>query len=135
MMPPTRAQRIYRRLFADLPEEEKLFGKSEWAPLWGDTSQQNGARSTLIAALRYQRHAIQTRLAIYQTVFTGSSVNRGHKEGQEHSRRGRRTSISLARMQSGEDVVVLGDLPRCCVRLQSVTYLCEVRMREIAAWR
>src|SRR5215208_5735497 len=49
----------------------KLFGKSERAPLWDPTSQQNGARSALIAALRYQKHTIQTPPAIFQTVSEG----------------------------------------------------------------
>src|SRR5215217_4791099 len=55
----------------------KLFGKSERAPLWDPTSQQNGARSALIAALRYQKHARQTPPAIFQTVSLGGWVNSG----------------------------------------------------------
>src|SRR5215217_1937360 len=55
----------------------KLFGKSERAPLWDPTSQQSGARSALIAALRYQKHARQTPPAIFQTVSLGSSLSSG----------------------------------------------------------
>ncbi len=47
---------------------EKLFGKSERASLWVPTSRQNGTQSALIAASRYQKHAIQTPPAIFQTV-------------------------------------------------------------------
>ena len=36
----------------------------------------NGLRSTLIAALRYQKHAIQTPPAIFQTVPPRTRVNR-----------------------------------------------------------
>ncbi len=56
----------------------KLFGKSEWAPLRGPTSRQNEARNALITALRHPRHAIQTRLAIFQTVSLGIPLNRVH---------------------------------------------------------
>jgi hypothetical protein len=38
---------------------------------WSPTSRQNGARSALIAALHYQKHAIHTRAAIFQTVSEG----------------------------------------------------------------
>ena len=44
----------------------------------------NGLRSTLIAALRYQKHAIQARPTIYQTVSPRARVNRGEKKGRAH---------------------------------------------------
>lgn len=37
----------------------------------------NAARSTLIGALRHQKDAILTRLAIFQTVSPGTWVNKG----------------------------------------------------------
>ena len=54
----------------------KLFGKSKWAPLRGPMSRKNGARGTLIVTLRYQKHANQTRPAIFQTVSPRNHVNK-----------------------------------------------------------
>src|SRR5215218_1245690 len=77
----TRGLSIVARTEADSPQLPgtlllKLFDRSEWAPFWGDTSRHNGARSVLIAALRYQRHAIQACPAIYQTVPLLTWVNK-----------------------------------------------------------
>jgi hypothetical protein len=47
---------------------ERLFGKSERVLFWGAKSGQDEPRSVLIAAFRHQKHAIQTRPAIFQTV-------------------------------------------------------------------
>jgi hypothetical protein len=66
---------------------ERLFGKSEGAPLWGPTSQQNGARSALVAALRYQNHVRDRALQLFSKQSQKSNSRKlGRREGKKRAR-------------------------------------------------